>query len=341
MKKYLAPILTVVIVAALAGILYIRANVARPDAAVPEAAPESATDRSVQYAVRSADGTVEIRSFHLGSETTAAVDPSTLGLLWPVRYNQSAYICATADEPTAPTALRVMCDIGRDNTLLLAAYDGDKKVVTANIDPRDLDVMPSASEGYLVPVAVADDKSAIYLGRRVETESWVAGLWKLDVATGEVSEVAYVREHNLYQYDINPATKQLLGVTFVPPESLGEDVSGPSEMHVVDLTTGSGRTLEALAKDYLENPMLSDDGSCYAFREAGPTLGSGRSVVLPMATGRVANGWEIDGVMKDWFGDTVVFDRDGNLFLYDLKTETETQITHEMDAMVEYLGVVR
>lgn len=343
MKKYFAPILTIVIVAALAGILYIRANVARPDESVrEETSSESAAVASVQYVVRSADGTVEVRAFHLGSGTTDTIDPSTVGLLWPARYNQSAFICATADEATAPTALRVMCDIGRDNALLLAAYDGDEKVVTANIELRDLGITPSASEGYLVPVAVAEDKSAIYLGRRVETESWVAGLWKLDVATGEVSEIGYVRERELYQYDINPMTKQLIGVTFVPPESLGETLSGPSAIHLVDLVTGNGKVLEGgmTSESVLENPMLSSDGSLFAFYESGQVR-SGSTVILTVSDGRYALGWEIDGVLKDWFGDTVVFDRDGNLFLYDLKTKTETQITHETDATVEYVGVVR
>lgn len=345
MKKFLAPALTILIVAALAGVLYIRANVARPESSVGEIVPsESASGASVRYAVRSTDGTVEIRDFRIEDETNATVDPSTVGLLWPARYTQSAFICATADEATAPTALRVLCDIGRDNVLLLAAYDGDEKVVTANIDPRDLGITPGAAEGYLVPVAVADDKSAIYLGRRVETESWVAGLWKLDVATGEVSEVAYVREHSLYQYDINPATKQLIGVTFVPPESLGDGLGAPSEVHLVDLATGDGRPLEKAARGVFENPMLSDDGRRTAWYESGIDYGGADrafSLVLSVEYGRVASGWEIDGVMKDWFGDTVVFDRDGNLFLYDLKTSTETQITHETDAAVEYLGVAR
>lgn len=341
MNKYLAPILTIAIVAALAGVLYIRANVGREDASVAgESTSESAAPASVRYIVRSEDGTAEIRAFDLASATTVVLDPSKFGLLWPARYTQSAFICATADEATAPTALRVMCDIGRDNTLLLAAFDGEQKIVTANIDPRDLGVMPSAAEGYLVPVAVADDKSAIYLGRRVETESWVAGLWKLDVATGEVSEIEYVRENDIYQYDINPATKELFGVTFVPPESLGAEATGPTSMFFVDLETGAGQTGDSAAAEFLfENPMLSDDGSAYAVFESGPWVGGAHTIILTKASGRVSGGWEIDGVMKDWFGDTVVFDRDGNLFLYDLKTSTETQITHETDATVEYLGV--
>ncbi|OGL96086.1 hypothetical protein A2348_01070 [Candidatus Uhrbacteria bacterium RIFOXYB12_FULL_58_10] len=346
MNRYLALFVVVAIVAALAGVLYIRANVMRPESPVEETMPsESASDASVRYVVRSENGTVEIRAFDLASGTTKAVDPSTVGPLWPARYTQAAFICATADEATAPTALCVRCDIGRDNALLLVAYDGDKKVVTANIDPRDLGITPGAAEGYLVPVAVADDKSTIYLGRRVETESWVAGLWKLDVATGEVSEIEYVREHHLYQYDINPATKQLLGVTFVPPDGLGEKLSGPSEVHLVDLSTGGGRLLESAARRVFENPMFSDDGRRTAWYESGPLFGGedgqAYSLILSLEYGRVASGWEINGIMKDWFGDTVVFDRDGNLYLYDLATKTETQITNETDATIEYVGVVR
>ncbi len=336
MKKVLAPALTILIVAALAGVLYIRANVMRPESSVDEIVPsESASGASVRYVVRSTDGTVEIREFRIEDETTVTVDPSTVGLLWPARYTQSAFICATADEATAPTALRVLCDIGRDDALLLAAYDGDEKVVAANIDPRDLGITPGAAEGYLVPVAVADDKSAIYLGRRVETESWVAGLWKLDVATGEVSEISFVRTKDIYQYDINPYTKQLIGVTFSPPENLGEFPGGPAATYLINLATGEGRILSPADASVSENPLLSDDATMYATKwvASNQTFVNTFSPHTTVAT--------IDGVMKDWFGDTVVFDRDGNLFLYDLKTSTETQMTHETDATVEYVGVAR
>jgi hypothetical protein len=347
-KKIFPVILTVFVVAALAGVLYVRANMdLLGGGGERSAVPADASDpTSLLYAVRSAVGEAEVRAYDFASGQSVDPDPAALGLRWPARYNQSSFICATADEAEVPTALRVLCDIGRDNVLLLAAYDGQEKAYAGDVDPRELGITPSAAEGYLVPVAVAADKSAIYLGRRVETESWVAGLWKVDVATGRVTEIAYVREHDLYQYDINPTTKQLLGVTFVPPESLGGPISGPSSAHLVDLQTGEGRSLELAVDAVVENPMLSDDALSYAFYESGADAGGGtgtaRTLVLSMEWGRVAAaGAEVDGVMKDWFGDTVVFDRDGNLFLYDLKTETETRITNETDATVEYLGVTR
>lgn len=346
MRKHVARALTVAIIALFfAGAILARVLFVSSLSGMPESVEEKALatdDRpTVMWSVASsADEDAKGYVYSLVTKKTTG-PMEGFGGPGAVRFNQSKNLC---DQAFATAKLAIECAIDERAVLTMRVTDeteNGRDAGTFVVDPRALGVMPSASEGYLLPVAVADDKSAVYLGRRVETESWVAGLWKLDVATGDVSEVAYVREHNLYQYDINPATKQLLGVTFVPPESLGEDVSGPSEMHMVDLSTGSGRIFEAMAKDYLENPMLSEDGARYAFREAGPTLGAGRTIVLPVATGRVGSGWEIDGVMKDWFGDTLVFDRDGNLFLYDLKTETETQLTHETNAVVEYLGAVR
>lgn len=342
MRKYLAPILTIAIVASLAGVLYIRANV---DGSLPKAAPATEESHTIDvgptvvWSVTRSGAAADTYSYSLATEQTSGPE-SNVETAGVVRFNQSSDLC----DKGAVASLEIECNFNSvANVLVMTAYGmmGDEKWMQAyTVRLSDLGISPSAMEGYLVPVAVSDDKSAIYLGRRVESESWVAGLWKLDVATGKVSEISYVREHNLYQYDINPATKQLIGVTFVPPESLGEDMSGPSSLHSVNLVTGNGEVPEqSLA--LFENPMLSDDGSRYEFRESGDGAGPGRTVVLPVATGRVADGWEIDGVAKDWFGDTMVFDRDGNLFLYDLKTKTETQLTHETDATVEYLGVVK
>lgn len=340
MNKYIAPVLTIAIIAALAGVLYIQTRTERPVApsgveTTGEAARSSA---HVYFLVREGEESA-VYAYDAASGTTR--DGSNYDGGFRARFNQSSDVC----RPYSGTSLVIFdCQVDDRGVLTMRVRDlSDSRTAIRSVvvDPSSLGIAPSAANGYLLPVAVADDKSAIYLGRRVESESWVAGLWKLDVATGKVSEVAYVRDHDLYEYDINPATNELIGATFTPPESLGEWLSGPSELHLVNLVTGEGASLEALAKDYYENPMLSDDAMRYAFHEAGPTLGEGRTVVLPRATGRVANGWEIDGVAKDWFGDTLVFDRGGNLFLYDLKTSTETQITHETDASVEYVGVVR
>lgn len=253
-----------------------------------------------------------------------------------VRSNQSTSLCEK-DSQNVP--FNIECNYNFvANVLVLTVYGmiGEEKWMQAyTIDLKDLGAFSSLSDGYLTPVAVAADQSTIYLGRRVETESYVAGLWKLDVATGKVSEIAFVRAKRMYQYEINSTTQQLLGVTFSPPESLGEFPGGPAATYLVDLKTGEGRMLTPADASVSENPLLSDDATMYATKwvASNNTFVNSLNSLTTVAA--------IDGVVRDWFGDTLVVDRDGNLFLYDLATKVETQLTHETDATVEYLGVVK
>ncbi len=261
------------------------------------------------------------------------------------RFNQSTNVC---NAPYVVSSLGLTCEMSDGGVLKLTVFDGDggPQLLQKTIDPVALGIFPSAADGYLVPVATADDKSAIYLGRRVETESYVAGLWQLDVSSGVITEVADVRAKNLYQYEINTKTKTLVGVNFTPPENLGADPTGPSSAYAIDLTTGHGRLLFTNEKKkgrdmvssnpVVENPMVSDDGTEYAYH----FYGTNTSAVGYKTDGK-SGGRFIEGLVKDWFGDTMVVDRDGNLFLYDLATKAETQLTHETDATVEYLGVVK
>jgi hypothetical protein len=338
MKKYLLIAVLAFIFGAAAGIWCYRTMIGSSRLAVDDTHTTVASNESaIRFVVRQNDGTATMLEYFLGTGNAEVADETEL-VFGPARFNQSSFLCSNAEEPKLPNvSLRILCDIGRNNTLMLAAYDGDQKLVSAKIDPRDFGIAPSAAEGYLIPVAVADDKSTIYLGRRVETESWVAGLWKLDVATGNVSEITYVRENNIYQYDINPQAKKLFGISFVPPESLGEPPTR-SEQYWVDLSTGEGYGGESFIGAW-ENPMLGDDGLAYAFYSTGDHAEEG-TTVFQAGEGTYSGGTHIDGVMKDWFGDTIVFDRDGNLFLFDLKTKKETQLTNEMDATVEYVGRV-
>lgn len=344
MNKYIAPILTIAIVASLAGVLYIRANVdgsiSNTDETAASETEGAVSSAYVYFLVRDGADDASVFAYDVAKGTT--VDASSYDGGFRKRSNQSADAC----EPYPGTSLTVFdCRIDEQGVLTMRVRDvSDSNSIarTMTVDPRTLGITPSAVEGYLTPIAVSDDKSTIYLGRRVETESWVAGLWKLDVATGKVSEVAYVRENNLYQYEVNQATGQLIGTSFTPPEGLGEPPTGPSTIELVDLVTGDARVLDERTKRVFENALLSDDGTLYSAQVyLLPT--DRRSIpetaVTDVVTGeRVA---EFDGVVRDWFGDTMVVDRDGNLFLYDLTTKAETQITHETDATVQYLGVAK
>ncbi len=342
MKQYFAPTIVVAIVLALAGVLYLRVD--RVEIVQMDKTENSVLDERpivVWSVTQSGSDDSLVYSYSLKTKTTSKPQQYFEGT-GVVRFNQSMDLCGQA---YAVAKLTFDCAIDEQSVLTMRVGDeteGGRDVGTFVVDPRDLGVTPSAIEGYLVPVAVSDDKRTIYLGRRVETESWVAGLWKLDVATGEVSEISYVRKQNLYQYDINPMTKQLIGVMFTPPDGLGDPLTGPSSIHTVDLSTGKGERIMggSVEGGLFENPMLSDDGLSYAFFASGPLFGNAQTVIFGPGETAEGGGTEIDGVMKDWFGDTVVFDRDGNLFLYDLKTDTETQLTNETNATVEYLGVV-
>jgi len=327
----------VLVAGALAIFFVIRASLWQPDQSFPHDQEIVATaGTAVQYVVRATDGSITEKQYFLTGGITESLE-EVGKQAGPARFNQSSDICDTAD---GFTALTVRCERFED-FLQVHVIDGTNEsartVLETTIDFSSLGMKTPAADGYLVPVAVADDKSAIFLARRVETESWVAGLWKLDVATGIVSEITYVRENNIYQYDINPQAKKLFGISFVPPESLGEPPTR-SEQYWVDLSTGEGYGGELFVGTW-ENPMLGDDGVAYAFYSTGEHAQEG-TTIFQAGEGTYSGGTFIDGVMKDWFGDTVVFDRDGNLFLYDLKTKKETQLTNETDATIEYVGHV-
>lgn len=344
MRRLAVSIIAAVVVLAFAGALFLRMN-GEDDriANGPLVIDEKNAYPAVLYRVQPTSGDPTVWSYHVPDGTVQGPleDAERIASM---RLNQSSDLC---DKDHANVPFTIECNMNFvANVLVLTVYGmmGEEKWMQAyTVDLKDLAIFPSTSEGYLTPVAVADDKSAIYLGRRVETESYVAGLWKLDVATGDVSEIAYVRENKLYQYDINPATKRLVGVTFVPPESLDDPLTGPSSIHLVDLATDDGESVMggAVKGGAFENPMLSDDGLSYAFYASGVLFGEASTVIYGPGETPEGGGTEIDGIMKDWFGDTVVFDRDGNLFLYDLKTDIETRLTNETDATVEYVGVVR
>lgn len=201
---------------------------------------------------------------------------------------------------------------------------------------EDVGLEPSAMSGFLVPVGAFDDGSAILLGRRVETESYVSGLWIMDIPSGAIREVSFVRDNHLFQYDINAKTKELIGTSFTPPENLGAPPTGPSAVHLVNLLTGEARTLQSSESVVFENALLDENGLRYAFQTYDETDYELYEVSLDKNE-RLESG---QGVIRDWFNDTLVVDRDGNLLLVDLTTHTETQLTHETDASVQYLGVV-
>ncbi len=297
-------------------------------------------EMTVLYSVRQGNEEPVLWAYHLKSGELEGPITTWEGPRF-MRFNQSADVC---NQAYAIAPLTVDCAIDQDFTLTLEIRDETRNgefVLEKTIDPQALGLR-SLADGYAWPIAIAQDKSTIYLGQRVETESYVAGLWKLDVATGVVSEVSYVREKNLYQYEINPVTKQLIGVTFVPPEGLGEPPNGPSKIFLVDLTTGVGRVLEDRSRRVFENVFLSEDGTLFSAHVY--LLPTEASEVPETAVIRVEDAEhlaEFDGVVKDWFNDTLVFDRGGNLFLFDLKTQTETRLTFETDASVEYVGVVK
>jgi len=349
-KKVSPAIVVALIVLVFAGAILARVAIVSRLSGMPDAANDTLADAYansehpiVMWSVTSSpDEDAKGYAYSLATkQTTGPVE----GFEGPgvVRFNQSTNLC---DHDYQNVPFNIECNYNSvANVLVLTVYGmiGEEKWMQAyTIDLKDLGVFPSAAEGYLTPVAVADDKSAIYLGRRVETESYVAGLWRLDVPSGVINEISYVRDSNVYQYEINPATKTLVGVTFTPPEGLGESPTGPSKIVLIDLETGADQDLDERTKRVFENVLLSDDGKFYSVQVY--LLPDDRRSVPETAVTNVATGEriaEFDGVVRDWFGDTMVVDRDGNLYLYDLATDVETQLTHETDVTVEYLGVIK
>ncbi len=343
MKKLVPALIVAVIVLAFAGALFVRFLMHGDSFAPGETAvmfPPAADDHpQVMWSVASSRDE-DAKGYAYSLATKKTVGPIE-GFEGPgvARFNQSTGLCEKNDQDSI---FKIECNFNSVvDVLVLTVYgmmDEEKWMHAYTIDLKDLGVFSSLEDGYLTPVAVADDKSAIYLGRRVETESYVAGLWRLDIPSGVITEITDVRKHNLYQYEINTRQKTLVGVTFVPPENLGADPTGPSSAYLVDLDTNKSRLLAGAAvastKSVVENPMVSEDGMEYAVHLYGSPLSTVTSIKGPSVA-------TVNGVVKDWFGDTMVVDRDGNLFLYDLATKIETQLTHETDATVEYLGVIK
>lgn len=332
--RLLVSFLALACLLSLARLAYVRLSSAAP--AAPSQDSRASVPRATElvYAITSAGTTVVYQYDVKTNAATVSVGYEGPGAF---RFNQGTNLC---DQAYAIATLATDCVLDAKRILTVTVSDESKNgalVGTYSLDPKELGL--KASDGYLTPVAVAADKSAIYLARRVEAESYVSGLWKLNLATGKISEFVYPRQHNVYEYDINPDTRQALGIAFTPPEHVGADATGPSSVYLMDLTAGdafvmAGADLDG-SKAVYENPILSPDGTAMSYHVVGgdTAVATTDAVHTPLAT--------IHGIVKDWFDDTIVFDRDGNLFLYDLSSKTETQLTHETDATVEYLGVAR
>lgn len=196
--------------------------------------------------------------------------------------------------------------------------DNNQNVVHVDLDPAELGI----SLGYAEPFMISDDGSQVYVRQICECDAiGLTGFWVIDVATQKLTSVGYLSAKGIHQYEVNPTTKQLIGVSNVLGEDFTQGPSGPSAIHLVDLTTGVGKVLQSEPDDsvVLGNPFLSDDGSMYSF-----DLMEGIIRTAKVGTPNKNYIATTDGRVLAWVDGWMVLDRDGAIVLHRIADKTET-----------------
>ena len=218
----------------------------------------------------------------------------------------------------------------------------DAPLVDAFLDPADLGI----DWGYPEPVAIADD-GTVYLNINCGCDGRPVGFWKFEIGKG-ISEVSYMREQKLTEFTINGVTKQLIAIQTSangPVMEIGGNApSGPTKIYLVDLATNTGRII--LEDDaLLQGVRLSSDSTMW-------TYSSEDGVVRVLRIGATPTNadMKVSGTVKDWIGETLIVDRDGELILYHLNDNTVTSIARSVGGwwgwvdpdkvMVQYVGTI-
>lgn len=244
-------------------------------------------------------------------------------------------------EPTSQTtiatrdgAYRVVYTINQENRgatvdmqLYANAAQADGPIVDTQLDPATLGI----DLGYAVPFLVSDDGKTIYLRQVFEGEAQVNGLWSYDVATGKTTKIAFVQDHKIWEYRIDPATEMLIGTSYTPSADLSSPPSGPSVIYLLNLKTGESQVLQPNDDFVYVNPFLSADGKQFAYGIEGSDV----LWLVPVGSSRGKGSHPVSGRLLDWVGDTLVVDRDDRLILYNLNTGAVLDVGGQVSGSVD------
>ncbi len=218
--------------------------------------------------------------------------------------------------------------------------DNNKNVVSFDLDPAELGI----DMGYAEPFLVSDDGKTIYIRQICECDAiGLNGLWAFDVETQKLTKVSYVIENHIYEYQINTATNQLIGVSYIAPDNLGAEPTGPSAVHLVDMKTGQGRVIFTDGDFVFGHSFLSPDGSSYAsdYRDNVVRV---RKVDANKSNADTV----VSGYVLDWVDDTLIVDRDGEIIFYDLLKDSVVSLAQTIGGsyadpdrvVVRYVGLI-
>lgn len=218
--------------------------------------------------------------------------------------------------------------------------DNNENVVQYNLDPAELGI----DMGYAEPFLVSDDGKTIYIRQICECDAiGLNGLWAFDVETQKLTKMSYVIENHIYEYQINTATKQLIGVSYTAPEGLGDEPTEPSSIHLVDLVSGEGRIIFTDEGFVFGHVFLSPDGTSYAsdYRDNVVRV---RKVDANKSNADTV----VSGYVLDWVDTTLVVDREGEIILYDLIKDSVVSLAQTIGGsyadpdrvVVRYVGLI-
>lgn len=202
--------------------------------------------------------------------------------------------------------------------------------------------------GHMEPFLLTEDKTTVYLRQVFEGGGYVAGLWAFDVETGETRSYPFIKEKHIWKFSIDPKTHMLIGITFIPQEFMGELPQGPSAVYLLDLKTEKSQTIFSDDHFAIANALLSPDGKMFAYsyfaEEQNPAVW-----IVPV--GARAEGStiyvKVSGNLLDWKQDWLVLNRNQELILYNIKTDSVLPIARSKGASfdpdyvsVDYVGIL-
>jgi hypothetical protein len=170
----------------------------------------------------------------------------------------------------------------------------------------------------------------------------INGLWRLDVTTGELETLTVLSDLDIHSYSINPTTEQLIGVGYKlvdDPEAIGPNcgkADGVRTMYLVDLKTGEQQVLMQDDVFVPYRPMLTGDGTRYAYNVEGS------EDIWVGTVGEQQWGAYVPGALEDVFGNTLVVDWGGELWLYDLTSAEQMKLGADSgpDDEIDYVGTI-
>lgn len=229
-------------------------------------------------------------------------------------------------------------DIDTGKTTLRVFSDRGESLQARVIDPDTLRL-----RGYLSPIAVSDDGEVVYLQEQIEHD-WLGAvsLWTYAWRTGELKEVAYIREQGVHwdrEHGIDLARGLLVGITYaLSGDGIDANPVGPFEVHLVDIGANTGHLVPVGsfgAEQRIEQVWINSDDLIAVQMCVKEVC----NVVIQNAERTVVEA--VSGRLQDWFGTTMVLEHEGELVVQDTQTWNRSSVAiQEEKAPLKYLGHV-